>query len=685
MNWNRLERFKSKSKLLVQATVIGTMLFGLTAPALASNNIWYDKYTALESSIGNTLYTSTEGSNLAWGESYILNSYLDLYSLTGSTSWLDKFTTHADTIVANADDIDNDGYLGWSTSTYSPVEDDNWDFETGASGDSTLPANWVRFQSTSSTAYRSTDHAPQVTGSYGVKIHTEPTGTKWQSLYQQLNQYAPDTLYVLRMYAKTNGSAAKGRAYIRDKTTGTVIASINFENTDWEYKTLEFRTPAAAGHILEVWLGHQTYTVPGGIAYYDNVKVSAKVPYMVHDGMIGTAIAKFVRLIHQKPALQAAYLSNANTYQDLLEDHIIPRWESSSYIGNTWASISGTTGFYKQSTKYDAFAHGSTWTYLPYNQALAFINMLIVMYDVNGNATYLDRARKASQYFKNSLTANGTAYSWNYSYSSSGKEDTSHANIDLALALEMYRHGEIFTAADMDKFTDALTEHMWNGSLTAPVATKYVNGTGDSSFTKYMSVWTELSQFDKRVFNISSEQFRSYTPVSTVELLNLSNIMKWDRAKIVNQGFEMKYSLDATQPAQWNRVNATSANAYLDSTNKYEGSYGATIKANGSADMLMNQTWEGWLPSTSYTLTFMGKTDGSGAGGKVYIKNETTGAIIASLTFTDTTWTSKTLTFTSPATASNVVRTYIGNNNITVTNGTASFDNMKIKATADAW
>jgi hypothetical protein len=81
----------------------------------------------------------------------------------------------------------------------------------------------------------------------------------------------------------------------------------------------------------------------------------------------------------------------------------------------------------------------------------------------------------------------------------------------------------------------------------------------------------------------------------------------------------------------------------------------------------------------------MGKTDGTAAGGKVYVKNETTGTILATFSFTDTTWTSKSLTITTPATGTNVLRTYITNDNLTVTNGMAFFDNIKIKATADAW
>jgi hypothetical protein len=123
----------------------------------------------------------------------------------------------------------------------------------------------------------------------------------------------------------------------------------------------------------------------------------------------------------------------------------------------------------------------------------------------------------------------------------------------------------------------------------------------------------------------------------------------------------------------------------MDSANKYEGEYGLTIQATGSTAQQMYQTWQWWQPSTSYTLTFMGKTDGSGAGGKVYVKNETTGTILATLSFTDTNWTAKSVTFTSPANSSDVVRTYITNNNAAVANGKAYFDNIKMKVSTDAW
>lgn len=682
---------KVKRLLFAQVGLLIVLLFVWVTPAMASNNIWYDKYIALENSIGNNYYSSNDSATLAWTESWMLTSYLDLYSLTKSTSWLDKMVTHIDTIIANADDIDNDGYLGWSSATYSPVELQNWDFEDATNpDDSFLPDHWTRYQATEQTVARTSDHPnTDPDNHYGVQIETN--GTQWQALKQPLIKYEPDTTYVLRFYGKTNGSAAKGRAYLKDATTNSILCEAKFENTSWQLIQQTCRTPVQSGHTLEIWLLHQDYTVTGGSAYFDDVKISGKFPNMVHDGMVGTAIAKFARLIQQTPALQSAYLTKASSYRSFLESNIVPRWENSSYIGNTWVPISTTpgqeTGVYKQPSNFDSLGQ-TWWTTLPYNQYLAYTNMLLILNELNGNSTYLERATWATRYFKNHIFTNGTGYKWDYAiWNSTTPEDTSHANVDLDPIFEMYKRGILFTSLDMDKFANSLTDFMWNQSLTSPTVARYVTGLSptDLRFTKLLMYWTELAQYDKRIFTIASEQYRNYTPGITAELLTLARIMKWDRAKLVNQGFELTTAADATQPAQWNRVNSTSSTAYLDSTNKYEGNYGLAIKANGTTAQQMNQTWEGWTASTSYTLSFMGKTDGTAAGGKVYVKNETTGATIASLSFTDTSWTAKSFTFTSPSSSSDVVRVYIGNNNISITNGNAYFDNIKIKATADSW
>lgn len=653
---------------------------GAAAPAQASGNPWYDKYVAMDAAVGDDLYQSGDSATLGWGESYILQSYLDVYRVSGDTRWLDKIVTHVDGMVATADDDDGDGYLGWSTARYSPVEVANGGMETGASGDSTLPASWKRFQTTSANAYRTTDRA---VGSYAARINSD--GQLWRKLYQPVIAYHPNTMYTLQFYARTNGSAAGGRAYLIDQTDDTILCSVVVTSTTWKHHSTECRTPAAAGRPLEVWIGHNDYRVAGGQAYFDEVKLNGQFPYQVHDGMVGTAMAHFVRLVHQTPALQARYQAKADAYRTFLENELVPRWESSSFIGNTWVSLSSTTGTYKQSPKFDAFSHTRNWTYLPYNQSLAYTRMLLVLNEVNGNATYLDRARRNGQYFKNALTLSGDDYIWKYAYYSSGAEDVSHANIDIGAARELYERGLVFTATDMQRFTNTLTTRMWNGSLTAPTVKKLVDGTGDTSYSRYLVEWADYAQWAKAIFSIIGEQYRNSTGQGSYDMLALARIMKWDRAKLVNQGFELATSFDATQPAQWNRVNSSATTAFRDSANAYTGRYGLTIAATGGTAQLVHQSWEGWRPATSYTLTFAGKTDGTAAGGLVYVKNETTGAVLANVPFTGTSWAAKSVAFTSPAAAGDVVRVYIGNQDATVTGGRAHVDDIRIRATGDPW
>lgn len=82
------------------------------------DNIWYDKFVAYDNAYGDNSYTSTSTATLAWGESYMLRSYVKMWELTKNTAWLDKLTTHVDVIIANATDLGGDGYLDWGTTKY---------------------------------------------------------------------------------------------------------------------------------------------------------------------------------------------------------------------------------------------------------------------------------------------------------------------------------------------------------------------------------------------------------------------------------------------------------------------------------------------------------------------------------------------------------------------------------------
>ncbi|WP_127585926.1 hypothetical protein [Paenibacillus koleovorans] len=673
-------------------------------PALASGNPWYDKYVAFETG-GSTLNPDTsyslDSGVLAFQESYMLRSFLSLYQSSLDTGWLDKFVTRANRVKSNAQDLYGDGYLGWESKWYSPNLATNGTFASAASGDATLPAGWTRSQSTSTTAYRSAtsgDYKPStaVCGGDTQGFVLKTNAVSWQKLYQPLGTYEPGKKYNVRFDAKTNGSAAKGRAYVVDASnSNAILGSVVFDNTAWAPVEFDFVTPGSAGHTLQLWLAHNDYTVAGGIAYFDNVAVSAYYPYILHDGIIGTVMAEFIRLVYDDSTNLSSYTTTANAYKTFIENELVAKWEDSgSYVGNTWVNVSSTEGYYREPTTRDTFSTATVLNPLPYNQFLVMAELQAIMYGLNGNSSYLTKAQKMGTFFKNDLatvsTGAGTAYSWGYLSFDAKKEDISHANLDLSVAIELYQAGQVFNATDMERFSRTLTELVWNQSTSSPLLHNYVDGSQGSAcqdfmWTYDMPGWMELAQFDKTVWEIGAGLYAPLTPSRKLEALVIAKLMEWDPAKLANRGFEWPSKNDATLPVRWNRSQATSATAYLDSSNKRAGKYGLTLVSNGTSWQKAYQNWSGYMASTSYVLTFDAKTDGSAAGGKVWIVDATSGTTLQSYNFSNTSWQTHSVSFTSPANASNQVSIYVGHNDFSVNGGKAHFDNVAIKRPGDAW
>jgi hypothetical protein len=248
----------------------------------------------------------------------------------------------------------------------------------------------------------------------------------------------------------------------------------------------------------------------------------------------------------------------------------------------------------------------------------------------------------------------------------------------------MYHDGVVFTATDMQRFTNTIATRMWNGSITAPTVTKRVDGSGDTSFSKYLVEWTQLAQWKRDLYWVAAEQYRNTSLSAGYDLLALARIMKWDVAKLLNQGFELETSFDSTYPAQWYRTNGSPSTAFRDSANAYSGTYGLTMASTGGAAQLVSQQWQDWETSTSYTLSFQGKSGGGAAGGLVYVKNVATGAIIATESFSGSSWAPYSVTFTSPGVAGQDVRVYIGNAD-PAQPGTAHVDDIAIRPTSTPW
>lgn len=660
----------------------------------ATGNPWFDDFVAYDDAKGSAYTARTDAAYLAWQESYMLRSYLNLHEVSQDLAWLTKFASHVDTVIGNAVDHDGDGYRDWTTARYSPNLALNPGFETANASDATLPATWTRSGSTAATAFRTNAAGAYVAGNacssaaWGAQLIT--AGATLQRLYQDLPSYLPNHRYELAFSAKNGGSVA-ARAFVYDRTTGTVLGSALATSASWKSYSITFTTPAA-GHDVELWLSHAATTTSGDAVFFDNLRVSPFFSYHVVDGMIGIPIATFVRLVHRNPVALASFQTKADSYRAFLETHVVAKWEDpAAFHGNTWLDLSATEGAYTEPSGYDTFSSSSVFSPLPHNQSFALLGVQSLLADVTGNATYRERADKGATYFANRLTTQGTAYLWNYGTHAGAKiEDASHANVDLEFIATLHRAGRVFTGGDLAKFTDTLTDYLWNGSTAAPQLHNLVNGTQgsyctDYEFSREMWGWISCAQFDPFVWYLGAAQYAA-TPVSDPsEAATLSELIKWDPVKLVNQGFELADTVDPTLPARWVRFLSTPATAYRDSTNAARGACGLTLVANGTQWQKLKQPWSDYVPGAAYVVTFDAKVDASGADGRVWIVNETANTTLAAYNVTGAAWATHTFSFTAPASGTDVVSLLLGHRDYTVTGGRVHYDNVSIKRSGDAW
>lgn len=676
--------------------VLASLVLAVPA-AIATGNPWFDKYTAYETANGTAYTGSPDAAFIAWQEGMMLRSYLNLYTATRDTAWLTKFTDHVTTVMGSLNNIDGDAYSDWTTARYSPPITVNGLFKDGAAGDTTLPANWARDGTTSSaTAFRTNAAGEYISScngdTWGLELVTN--GVAQQRLVQTLT-YQPNWRYELSIYGKNSGTAVHGRAFVYNHTTSTLLASVEIDSTTWKNHTAEFTTPAA-GHVIKVWLAHFSNTPSGASSFFDHVRVAPHYAYQVLDGMIGIPLANFSRLVDQTPALQTTFGTAANSYQDFLENQIIAKWhDGAGFYGDTWVDASATEGYYKEPTTRETFENTTSFNPLPYNQTFSLIEIQNILFDLNASFTYLARAEKGATHFRNRLTvpAGEYAYWWYYApFTGSKVEDASHVNVDMEFITEMHRTGGVFTDDDMNRFTATLTDNLWNGSITAPLLTNHVDGTAGgycnpNQFTLLMYGWVPYAQFDPLAWTIAAKQ---YEPLATItghtSALTMSQILLWDPVKLVNQGFELPASGDATLPARWTRRLSSATTAFRDSANKTSGDWGLTLVTNGTQWQKLTQPWTDYAGGVSYTVTFDGKVDTSGANGRVWIYNETIATTIAAYNFSNTgSWQTHSFTFTSPTAATNAIQIQLGHQVYTVNNGCAYFDNVVIKRTGDAW
>jgi hypothetical protein len=665
------------------------ILVPLAAPrsaAAADRATWRARFDRLDASIngGAGYAASADSGDLAWSESYLLNAYVSMFQVTGDTAYLDRLVAQADRMLASAADPDGDGFRGWSTFTYSVNLAGNGGFETGSGPDATLPRGWDRWQSTASTAFR--DPAAKQTGAFGATLKTDPS-RGWQILEAELwnpyarsdPRYVPGKEYRLALAARTNGSAAGGRAEIYDATARAVLATISISDPAWRRYEARFFAPAAGGHVVKVRLYHLDWRVAGGVAQFDDLEVKQRAEFVVHDGMITAPLAEFAATVAGLASLHTRYGAAAQRYADFIERQIFPKWE------RFWRPIPGGAGTYVFPEDGSSEVPGIS---LPHNQYLALGRTYLWMWAARGVSAWRDRAVAMGRAFRSKLALreDGKGYVWHYRdallpgevVSNRSIEDTSHGNIDIGSVLALNRFSLVFSNNDVELFARTFRDVMWNGSWSAPDVFSHVDGSGDFKFSIYLSEWAGLARAGAGTWSLLEALYErnarwSGWPQHSTMIAITRLLGAWPR--LANGGFEAGAALDPTLPASWTRWQSTAATALRDPASALAGGYGATVVTDPSRGwQVLEERLRDYPAATAARFTVAARTEGGAVRGRVEVYDATAGAVLGTAFVSGRSWTTCTVDFTTPAAQGHDLRVRLYHDVWGVAGGVARFD-----------
>jgi len=154
--------------------------YAQSATEKPSRTALIDRFTAFDMALNKGEgYSSSDNAEgkLAWGESYLMESYLVMYEATHDKKWLDKFLAHGQRVVNNTDkargtkDYKGRSVVGWSSLIYSP----QYGWKPGDKiQPSTVNKPWIMFWGhTGMIIYPFVNFAIIVQGDPGLSGYTE--------------------------------------------------------------------------------------------------------------------------------------------------------------------------------------------------------------------------------------------------------------------------------------------------------------------------------------------------------------------------------------------------------------------------------------------------------------------------------------------------------------------------------
>ncbi|MCU6707435.1 carbohydrate binding domain-containing protein [Paenibacillus sp. J5C_2022] len=234
---------------------------------------------------GRGVSESPDGGALAWGESYYLKSYMNMYDATGDKVWLDKMTDHFDRMLLNAWDHNGDGYKGWPDIRYAHNQVKNGQFaiEGSLAGDEAellmngsfevdsdlngIPDGWQQ-EGNPLSGSRSVLPDDVFHGSAGFILESD--GAQTNRLVQQLD-YVPGETYVVEGFSGVDTEKTQAKIEIYHEAGNKVLGYVRIHHVGYERQVFTFQAPQLGAVQLRLSLEH--YDQPGYKARFDQLSV----------------------------------------------------------------------------------------------------------------------------------------------------------------------------------------------------------------------------------------------------------------------------------------------------------------------------------------------------------------------------------------------------------------------------
>jgi hypothetical protein len=422
--------------------------------------------------------------SLAWGQSYILRSYLAMYQAFHDTRYLDLLCRNVDAILDIRDsargvtDWRGESLPAWRA--WHPYTAGQVDIP-GASDAPMLGLRTAQPFADDSIA----EVVPESGDRFTVTVRHTTYNTSDTFTNLTMDATSPD--FVVRRIHDANPTATRATA-----------VDLRPDNAP--------AMPRAG-----------TYSM-----------ASEYVTFSVHTGMITAPIAEFCRVVRGNPGLKGRYGAKAARYLRAVRDAV-------AVHDHEWRQNDQGEGWYVWEKGTPLACDGCE---MPHNQFLALATTQVHLAALTEDTPYRERAVRMLTTFRNDLRVQGNSYVWSYWWSKghvyngytqaddvsewtpaqpSGArqlEDGSHGAVDVEAVLAGYRSGLVFGETDVRRMAATYTDGLMHYDESGNAHVWYrIDGTGSFGSQDLQAPrWANLAPWDDRIFTHAREIFNREQP-----------------------------------------------------------------------------------------------------------------------------------------------------------------------------